>query len=336
MNDEITEINSFLPTTPLEDKSVFYCNLQKEEWMTLFFTLLTAIGVSVCSILIASQSHYDNLSFPLVLILVINCIFLVYYMLNGIINEKEYDLYIGYVTTFFIIIATCSFEFAIHFFYGQITAIKLARLMLCFTTFPISIYLICKIANEISWTEFKIVGASELFQDIYRQSGYFVSLLKVDFQLTVCALIMEFREGPLDIHSLNIQSIVLISLGIPFCLLFAIIGYKALRMESCKLTIIFTICHILIPIFVVYQIYEIYLLPGEKKAKNYIIIYSSLVFDAICLLSKGVLVIETHYITRNYNQGLKERAFALESDSEMQPLLYKVRRRKLKINSNCC
>ena len=101
----------------------------------------------------------------------------------------------------------------------------------------------------------------------------------MDFQLTVCALIMEFREGPLDIHSLNIQSIVLISLGIPFCLLFAIIGYKAvkkgkffeylnlnflslyidfkLRMESCKLTIIFTICHILIPIFVVYQIYEV-------------------------------------------------------------------------------
>ena len=58
--------------------------------MTLFFTLLTAIGVSVCSILIASQSHYDNLSFPLVLILVINCSKRCFFVLQQVV-ENEYS-----------------------------------------------------------------------------------------------------------------------------------------------------------------------------------------------------------------------------------------------------
>ena len=41
------------------------------------------------------------------------------------------------------------------------------RLFICSAALPISIYLMLKIADEISWTEFKIVGASEEFQSKY-------------------------------------------------------------------------------------------------------------------------------------------------------------------------
>lgn len=282
--------------------------------------------------LIFNYNQIDVLNFSLVIVLFINCVFLIYYMLNGIVNEKEYDLYIGYVLTFFLIIATCTYEFAFHYYAEDISFTKLIRLVICFTACPISIYLIIKIADEISWTEFKIVGASEFFQYIYRQAGFYITLLKVDYQLSMFALVLEFRQGPFHINS---YSAILISIGIPLLFAFSIIGYKALRLESCKLIIIFLASQIIMPLFIAYQVYQIYISAYEKKSNDYIIIYASMFIDAMCLITKGILIFETNFVRRNFNQGLKERAFALECDQEMQPLLYKVRRRKLKI-SNCC
>lgn len=89
-------------------------------------------------------------------------------------------------------------------------------------------YVVLKIAEDTSWTEFKIVGASEFFQDIYRQSGYFVSLLKVDCQLSICVLLLEFREG---LHSIASHSLVLIAVGIPICLIVSKLGYIAVMIS---------------------------------------------------------------------------------------------------------
>jgi len=93
-------------------------------------------------------------------------VFLIYYVLNGLINEKEYDLYIGFTTTFLIIISLSTYEFGYHYANqnNNPPLIQFFRLLICFSALPISIYLVVKIADEISWTEFKIVGASELFQ----------------------------------------------------------------------------------------------------------------------------------------------------------------------------
>ena len=177
--------------------------------------------------------------------------FLIYYVLNGLINEKEYDLYIGFTTTFLIIISLSTYEFGYHYANqnNNPPLIQFFRLLICFSALPISIYLVVKIADEISWTEFKIVGASELFQcknyhlfqyttrhtyrkkqfsfgkkDIYRQSGFFVSLLKVDFQLALCVLLLEFRQGP---HYVSHLSTTLVLVLLPVTLIIAIVGYKA-------------------------------------------------------------------------------------------------------------
>jgi len=117
-------------------------------------------------------------------------------------------------------------------------------LLICFTFCPISIYVAIKIANQISWTEFKIVGASEAFQskfksslfstlfaikkckfiDIYRQSGFFTSLLKIDMSISLSTLLLELNKGPY-VDTLYRKLVLII--GIPFCFLFFVLGYKA-------------------------------------------------------------------------------------------------------------
>lgn len=333
MNDDITEINSYLAAVSEETNTVYF-NLQREEWMSLIFTVMTSFGVVGCTIwtLIFNHTQFDLINFSLITILFINCAFLLYYMLNGIINEKEYDLYINYLITFILITTICTYEFTFHYLDQQMSYIKMIRLVICFAALPISVYLIVKMADEISWTEFKIVGASEDFQLIYRQAGYFISLLKLDCQLSICTVVLTFKQGPFYIES---GQFILVSIAIPVCLAISIIGYKALRLESFRLTVIFVVAQFLTPIFICYQLYQIYDLPNVDKINDYVIIYASMVLDAMVIVAKGVLMFEMKMVLINFNKGLKERAFSLESDKEMQPLLYKVRRRKLKI-INCC
>ena len=42
-------------------------------------------------------------------------VFLVYCVVNGILYEKEYDLYIGSIITFSLITLLCVFEYAFHY-----------------------------------------------------------------------------------------------------------------------------------------------------------------------------------------------------------------------------
>lgn len=192
------------------------------------------------------------------------------------------------------------------------------RLLVCYTTLPISVYLIIRLADEISWTEFKIIGASDQFQDIYRQSGYFVSLLKLDFQLSTCALILEFKQGPFYIEA---YSFVLVLVGLPLCLVTSLIGYRSVRLESLRSARLFLACQICMPVFICHQLYQIYNLPNVAKIDDYIVIYASMFVDAMVLVLKGVLVYETRVVAKNFDQGLKERGKMHQDCTQVNQLI---------------
>jgi len=61
------------------------------------------------------------------------------------------------------------------------------------------------------------------------------------------------------------------------------------------------------PVFICHQLYKIYNLPNVAKIDDYIVIYASMVVDAMVLVLKGVLVYETRVVAKNFDQGLKER-----------------------------
>ena len=47
--------------------------------------------------------------------------------MNGILNDKEYDLFIGYVLTFSIVSAICIYEYSFHYYKQDEAFIKLLR-----------------------------------------------------------------------------------------------------------------------------------------------------------------------------------------------------------------
>ena len=71
-------------------KPSFYCNLQKEEWILLFFTLVTSLGVifSSCFTLLNSQQS-EAITFSLVLVLLVNSgeCYLFFGPLTGMISK---------------------------------------------------------------------------------------------------------------------------------------------------------------------------------------------------------------------------------------------------------
>jgi len=140
--------------------------------------------------------------------------------------------------------------------------------------------------------------------EIYRTAGYFVSLLKLDFQLSACALLLEFKQGPYYIET---YSFILVLLGLPLSLAISLIGYRALRLESFKLASLFLACQLSMPLFVAYQFYQIYNFSHMAKINDYVIIYASMVLNAVVLSLKGILVYEAIVVIGNFDQGLKER-----------------------------
>ena len=73
------------------------------------------------------------------------------------------------------------------------------------------------------------------FLDIFRQAGFFMSLLKTDFQLSVCLLVLELNRGPyLD----TIYSKAVLIIGAPICIAHLIIGYKAVITASTTVQVV--------------------------------------------------------------------------------------------------
>ena len=64
-------------------------------------------------------------------------VFLLYYVVNGLFNEKEYDLYIGYVLTFLILISINIYEYAFHYRNQEYNLVKLVSLFVIETVMMI-------------------------------------------------------------------------------------------------------------------------------------------------------------------------------------------------------
>ncbi|XP_021344127.1 uncharacterized protein LOC110444010 [Mizuhopecten yessoensis] len=85
---------------------------------------------------------------------------------------------------------------------------------------PPNIVLAWAVARDFGYLQFRIVGASEFLQHLYAQASIFSCALKFDVQVTVSMVVLVLRKGT----SLNVLEQVVLGVGIPYSILWNILG----------------------------------------------------------------------------------------------------------------
>ncbi|XP_048741786.1 uncharacterized protein LOC125655506 [Ostrea edulis] len=265
--------------------------------------ILTALGLTLYRfITVIKEGKSDSSDFTFALILIINGAFCIFYVLHGLLREKKYELYV-LILAVLVVLVYCVVEYIVNV-RGRST-LKLVRLILAVVLAPPNVILAWSVASHFGYLTFRIVGASEYLQHLFKQASIFSSLLKFDVQVTASFVVLVLKDGT----ELNDFQIVALSVGLPYSVLWNIYGWITLRREWKTSAWIFAFLGLAKPSYYIYQIIREFNRLNEDAKIDEIIVYSSLVAGTLALLIWLIIMIELVTVYRNFGKGLRERAF---------------------------
>ncbi|RUS86224.1 hypothetical protein EGW08_006019 [Elysia chlorotica] len=209
-----------------------------------------------------------------------------------------------------VVVMYCVLEYFVFNPDGQ-TAIKLARMIAAVVMAPPNIFLAFIVSQNFGYLEFRIVGASEFLQMLYRQAALFSCLLKFDLQAAISVVLLALRDGT----SISTTETISLGVGIPFSVLWCLLGWVMLRREWRHGAWLFAVLGIVKPAYYVYKVVEEYLKLDKKDQEAEDTIVNSLIAaGAIGILVWLVLMFELIYVYRNFDKGLRERVALLATE----------------------
>lgn len=153
-------------------------------WLEWAFLLISSCNITIAigltlERLIITRNDPNSFDFTYSLLLLISCLFCIFYVFNGVLRERQYEIY-AFTGAVLLVLAYCILEYA--FYPGGRNVIKLVRLIMGSVLVPINIVIAIMVAKRFGWLEFRIVGAAEALQHMYRQQCFYLSLQRFDVQ----------------------------------------------------------------------------------------------------------------------------------------------------------
>lgn len=297
------------------------------EWA--FLLVSTANVVATIGITIERMTEYGknmpSADFTFALLLFVNALFCIFYVYNGVLRELTFEI-IAFMASIAIVLGYCIVEYILN--HNGRSVMKLIRLIISCVLAPVNLYLAGKVATHFGWLEFRIAGASEILQHMYRLQKAFFSLQRFDFQAAVSFVILGLQQEQIFCN----ETFIMIA-GIVILVIWMVIGFIAVKKEINWLVYMFMLLSVLDPIYVIAKVTIIYIrkVSYQEDIKD-IIFYPFLTVGATTLLVRAILVAELAVVFRNFNKGLGDQAFQELVASETTALLSgRVRRQKL-----CC
>ncbi|GAB6020007.1 hypothetical protein CHUAL_002757 [Chamberlinius hualienensis] len=281
------------------------------EWVFLLIScsnIFIAIGLTLERLFISWNDPY-SFDFTYSLLLLISCFFCVFYVFNGVLRERQYEIY-AFTAAVLLVLVYCILEYSLY--PSGRNVIKLARLIVGSVLAPVNVVMAVLVARRFGWLEFRIVGAAEALQQMYRQLCFYLSLQRFDVQAALSFTILVLRNG----REINIEEILTLSIGIPLTIIGFIVGYIAVVKEYKWLVWIFILLNFIQPTYIIYKISVIYLGNKEMRscfddvAASCIHVYSIIGVGFFAFLVRAVLLFELLIVYRNFGFGLNERDFA--------------------------
>ncbi|XP_064605138.1 uncharacterized protein LOC135470248 [Liolophura sinensis] len=288
-------------------RSRTFAGLHFKDWLFISVSLvniLAAIGLTIYRLVVVVKENSDSPDFTFTVLLLINAAFCTFYMLHGVLRERAYELYV-FIIAILVVLVYCIIEYAFLNVEGR-TTVKLVRMIAACILAPPNIYLAWSVARDFGYLEFKIVGASEVLQNMYKRASIFFCLMKFDLQVTSSFVLLALKEGT----SLDILEQVSLGVGIPYTFLWGLLGWFMMEREIKALAWVFMVTGLVKPSYYIFKIVKVYMDLSTNKDLSSTIIYSLLAAGALCLLVWIILMLELPVVYRNFGKGLKEKAFA--------------------------
>ncbi|XP_046575473.1 uncharacterized protein LOC124283453 [Haliotis rubra] len=301
----ITDIPKYTTLTAF-GKTKTFAGLYPKEWAFLVVStinILAAVGLTIYRLVVVVESDPESSDFTFTILLLINAGFSAFYVIHGVLHERVYELY-ALIVAILVVTMYCVLEYGAFNKEGQ-TTVKLVRLILVCILAPPNIFLAWAVAKDFGYLEFRIVGASEYLQHLYKQASIFSCFLKLDLQASVSFVVLALKEGT----DITLLEKINLGVGIPYTLLWSILGWFVVR-ELRVWAWVFAVAGVVKPAYYLYKVIKVYTeLAEDHEAFSNTIVYSLLAAGAIALISWFILMAELIVVYRNFGKGLRERAF---------------------------
>ncbi|XP_069140798.1 uncharacterized protein [Argopecten irradians] len=288
-----------------------FAGLSRTEWLFLLVTtinILTAIGLTLYSFIDVIKTDPAVPDFTFALLLLINAVFCLFYAIHGTLRERIYELYV-LIIAIIVVVLYCTVEYGVNT-KGRKT-FKLVRMILvCVLALP-NIVLAWRVAINFGYLQFRIVGASEYLQHLYAQASIFSCALKFDVQVTVSMVVLVLRKGT----ELKVLEQVVLGVGIPYSILWNILGSIVLKREWLTGAGIFAFLGLAKPSYYIYKLANEYVNVDENLKQSSTITYAILTAGILALLVWIITMVELVIVCKNFGKGLKEIAFETLSES---------------------
>ncbi|KAL5013254.1 hypothetical protein ScPMuIL_007524 [Solemya velum] len=318
-NDESTSSNDYtkygITDTPKATvttawgKTKTFAGLYPKEWAFVGISLvniLLAVGLTLYSFIHVIQENPQSPDFTFALLLLINASFCLFYVIHGVLREREYELYV-LIIAILVVLVYCIVEYAFLNVNGR-TTVKLVRMILACVMAPVNIYLAWAVAHDFGYLEFRIVGASEYLQHLYQQASIFSCLLKFDIQVTSSFVLLALKEGV----DLDLMEKITLGVGVPYTIAWAILGWVVLKREIRIGALVFAVIGLAKPAYYIYKIVKLYIQVFDVNIHvTSTILYSLLTAGALAILVWIIVMLELKTVFNNFGKGLRERAFDL-------------------------
>ncbi|XP_042226628.1 uncharacterized protein LOC121869357 [Homarus americanus] len=278
------------------------------EWVLLMgglMSTLITIGLAVYRLFFLSPGTPD---YVFAMLIIFHSGFCIIYILDGVFREQAFEI-LAFVASCAILIIYVLLNFVKE---SQSTSdvFKLVRLVLTLI-FGSSLGVIGLILGYNYWQSenliFRTVGADSTIQAMCRNLFTAITLILFDTQIVGSVVILSLHDG---ITKLDLEEIMILSVGPPLLLVWAIITYLALRVESSYL---FTVAMMLSPCHVVFVLAAIIQTALNQDVN--LIAQCRYAASSGSLLVHIVLIVFMIKCYRNFGLGLKEKVYPTQSSS---------------------
>ncbi|XP_076448586.1 uncharacterized protein LOC143285224 isoform X2 [Babylonia areolata] len=263
--------------------------LRGREWLFLAISvvnIVTAGALTLVRLVQVVQDEPKSVDLSFTILLLVNAAFCMFYVVHGVLRERVYELY-ALMVAIFIVLMYCILEYA-FFNPSHRTDIKLARLIVACIMAPPNIVIAWLVSREFGFLEFRIVGASQFLQSLYRQAAIFSCLLKFDLQATMSLVVLALEDGT----SVSLLEWVSVGVGVPFSILWCLLGWVMLRREWRHGAIAFAVIGLAKPGYYVYKVVEVYTEILQDTEPSTTLTYSLLAAVTIALFVWIILMYE--------------------------------------------
>lgn len=298
----ITDVPKYTVTTAL-GKAKTVAGLFALEWVFIGISavnILTAVALTIVRLVQVVETDSTSADFTFTILLLINAGFCMFYVLHGVLRERVFEIY-AFMAAILVVLMYCILEYAV-FNPSHRTTIKLVRLIVACIMAPPNLIIAWKVSGGFGYLEFRIVGASEFLQGLYRQAAIFSCLLKFDLQATSSLVVLVLKEGTF----VSTLETVSLAVGLPFSLFWCLLGWIMLRKELKICAYIFAFVGLIKPVYYLYKVITVYIEINKNLEPSTTVTYSLLAATALGLIVWLMLMVELVIVYNNFGKGLQE------------------------------